>query len=77
MARQFECFMGYEGRHGEKKIYKKYRSITIDTPITVTFTKHDIGTWTAAEESYRLYAHAPTKEEALMQLLCTQFGDEV
>jgi hypothetical protein len=68
---------------------KKYESIkglrlskqitdvsSIDTPITIRFTKHDIGTWTAYIEELGFMSQGSTPEDALFQLLCKNFGEE-
>ena len=49
----------------------------LTSPITITFTKHDIGTWNACIEEIGDWVHANTKEEALFQLMIKYFGQEI
>lgn len=41
---------------------------------TITFTKHDIGTWNAHLEELNDWIQARTKEEALFLLMVKHFG---
>jgi len=45
--------------------------------LTITFTKHDIGTWNAVIEEFGTWVHANTKEEALFLLMVKYFGRKI
>jgi len=51
-----------------------YIRIPNRVPLTITFTKHDIGTWNAGIEEYGTWIQASTKEEALFLLMTKYFG---
>lgn len=69
MARKFKV------RNEEYNCIKLCQSNT--GPITITFVKHDIGTWNAGIEEFNTWVHANTKEEALFLLMVKHFGRKV
>ena len=56
---------------------QEYNCIKIADHLTITFTKHDIGTWNAGIEEYGTWVHANTKEEALFLLMVKYFGRKI